>query len=611
MSAWYDALLIVLRVSLALLAYYNAKMMYSHGENEGVSPLFVTYLTHSVISFFILQDILVKKMNYLASLRNNVGDLKKFLVQTCILSLIFNLSHIPKYFAMNKLSDVFIVSVGCLSVHTTYWVEKFIEWYSKSNKNRQDVEFHREISTILEGDASLGDEHSDLSFKGTNTDLDTLNDGAKSRENRGKKSKVAKIKDYKHSNKQKSDIAYENLEQETVEKNKDYKQVIKQKSDISHENLEQETNVCMPLPEYHRNLPNEELRNHKKITDFNSYRTHKKKTSELESQTFNDFISSENEDNDTPSRMNTEQNISQDSDAERKKYGTEYPFCIDKTIKAEDLISLFKNISLSVLSLIGTILVFLDECKRMKQFLIGAFLVLGSICDGIYTVWLKKLIKNNQRRIIVKKRNESIFLVQKPFQNNTEDGLPGKIRTTEPIETIGEHKYNKNFEEVEAEVRIFPSKLQFHDDSQVQSDHQSMINQEPQMFLDKLMSKYTPKQNDRNKIENLIFIRHYLGLTGLITFLFYWPILILPLNKEGGKGGLLLLFHIFLSNILSVSQNVLYFFMITVKSPYFIQTSGLILQPSIVLIEMIRKMKYFTNRLMGFFFIFGTILFIG
>ncbi|KRH92013.1 putative transporter, partial [Pseudoloma neurophilia] len=126
--------------------------------------------------------------------------------------------------------------------------------------------------------------------------------------------------------------------------------------------------------------------------------------------------------------------------------------------------------------------------------------------------------------------------------------------------------------------------------------------------VDKYLVGLCPTGVSFDKIDNLIFMRQYLGLTGLITFLFYWPMLVLPIDKEGD---IQLYIHLILSNLLSISQNTLYFFMITIKSPYFIQTSGLILQPSIVLIEMLRKMQYFTNRLIGFCTIFGTLLFIG
>ncbi|KRH92675.1 putative transporter, partial [Pseudoloma neurophilia] len=346
--------------------------MYSKGEKDGISPLFVTYLTHSIIICFIVHDLIKNRSNYLNYLKNIIRiKLKAFFWYTIGLSFIFNLSHIPKYMAMNKLSDVFIVSVGCLSVHTAFWLEYLFLRGIKSNQ--QD---------------------------------DSLNQ-----------------------------------------------------------------------------------------TDLNQNRNFKK--------------------------------------------------C--------NRIQMIKNCLLTLLSILATALLFLDECHDFKQLFLGAMLIFGSICDGFYTVFLKVVIKKRRAQICKENNIETDQLIdytclnnnlvdKKPFQKqqdildiqittiNYSDGskrirLPSRntVKSTrrnhvsvfdEQITTDGfcvNSTENMKFEH--AQVLSNPQ------DDPVKNTNKrfSLIS------VDKYLVGLCPTGVSFDKIDNLIFMRQYLGLTGLITFLFYWP----------------------------------------------------------------------------------------
>ncbi|EPR78212.1 hypothetical protein SLOPH_504 [Spraguea lophii 42_110] len=126
-------------------------------------------------------------------------------------------------------------------------------------------------------------------------------------------------------------------------------------------------------------------------------------------------------------------------------------------------------------------------------------------------------------------------------------------------------------------------------------------------FIEKQKSKKTSifknffkKRINAKFYKNLKFIKHYIGLTGLITLLFYWPFIFIsdPHPTFNPK----LIIHIILATILSFTQNILYYILITSQTPQFVQITGILLQPTITLIEIV------THGFKGYFNIIGFIL---
>lgn len=116
-----DVLIIIARLFLETVSYYNAKTMYALEGYDKLSPLLVLYLTHSLGTLIFLKDLIVHRKNYVKRVVEDTQLPFKFLVYSVIfLSLFYNLCHIPKFYAMNYLSDVSIVSIYGCSVIFTY-----------------------------------------------------------------------------------------------------------------------------------------------------------------------------------------------------------------------------------------------------------------------------------------------------------------------------------------------------------------------------------------------------------------------------------------------------------------------------------------------------------
>lgn len=116
-----DLAIIFSRLFLETASFYNAKMMYSYIGTNHISPIFTLYITHSMGTFIFLHDIFKHRSNYLKILYKETGIKASVLfLNIAFLSLFYNLCHIPKFYAMNYLSDIVIVSIYGGSVLFTY-----------------------------------------------------------------------------------------------------------------------------------------------------------------------------------------------------------------------------------------------------------------------------------------------------------------------------------------------------------------------------------------------------------------------------------------------------------------------------------------------------------
>lgn len=485
-----DIILIVLRVGLELLAYYNAKVMYRTGEFQSrISPLFITYLTHSIVSFLILQDIIKSKFRYLKKVEQETNlTPKRFLFFTFLLSFIFNLSHIPKYFSLNKFSDLFIVSVSCLSVLSTHWLCIFT--------GRKRITFTCVLFTFLStcGLIILVMDECKIARKfilaillfagsivgGFYTVFMKIFMDHRSR-------------GYSRAQRQLPVVEPANSSQ---------------KSELQNSQSISNTQNTTVEP-FYDDISSDKFVNHQKINTIN----------------FNDQI-----DVDT---------LTQSMDTEDTLKGM-VPF--------ESHDSLERQSS--------------DENTLMKS--------QNESFDDLQTKNDQKVDQNDVKNLNSEEnRNKTVHL-------NVSEQITENV-----VETLNNPGSSEN-----------------------------------EMSMDKftwyLISLINRDKIKNNKIRDLLFMKHYLGTTGILTLFLYWPMIIFPMHKQSlSINGIRLLFHVFMCNLLSVSQNVLYFVLVTVKSPHFIQLSGMILQPTIICLEMIMNMTCFTLRLVGFGLIFISLFFIG
>lgn len=116
-----DIAIIMTRLFLETLSYYNAKFMYALKGASKISPIFTLYITHSMGSLILINDLIVHKLKYPNHVAKETGlKFSKLLMYVAFLSLFYNLCHIPKFYAMNYMSDVSIVSIYSASVLFTY-----------------------------------------------------------------------------------------------------------------------------------------------------------------------------------------------------------------------------------------------------------------------------------------------------------------------------------------------------------------------------------------------------------------------------------------------------------------------------------------------------------
>lgn len=459
-------MLVSLRVSLELLAYYNAKMMYSSGTLSKISPLMVTYITHSIVAFLILQDLVQMRRKYFSTLQRETGlRYTKFLCFTFILSFIFNLSHVPKYFSLNKFTDLFIVSISCLSVIATHWLCVLTR--------RKSLTFTGITVTVIAffGVFLLFGEECktrDQWILATLLLVGSIFSGF-----------------YTVFMKIFMDIRYKNNKLEIVLENNETKQNTKKQAELE--------------------------------TDHDTKKEKSEKTENCLKTEKEDVI----------------------TEAEMKKNG-----------------------------------------KNRKQ-----------------KIKVKKVAENNISKFVKKEKHHKKQSSNQNIPEQSNDSFNQKNNNNQVEMCVLEQhpfsKYKKNQEIIEF-------------------DHIS------KNLAQKIIYSFIYKINRKNvtiqQFNDLSFMRHYLGTTGILTLLFYWPMIILPLDTikpSFGVHGVRLVIHIILSNIFSVLQNVLYFVLVTCRSPHFIQLSGMILQPTIICLEILMTMTCFTKRLVGFACIFSSLFFIG
>lgn len=469
-----DVFLVSLRLFFELLAYYNAKLMYSSTTSSVVSPLLITYITHSVVSFLVIQDVLTMKKGYFASIYKDTGvPPTYFLFFTFVLSFIFNLSHIPKYFSLNHFSDLFIVSFSCLSVIATHWLCVVTR--------RKRLTCTGVIVTV---------------------------------------------------------IAFIGVYLLVTDECKTYERWLLALLLFIGSVFSGFYTVFMKIfmeirPKCRSMLGRDMLI---KICG-----------ADMDSKECYDCAANVNVNDDDGNDINGRLNVNDDNGNVNANNG---------------------NISNHVND--------------------------NGNDNGNNNV-------NNSNDNVNNKRNDRMVGSSDAYTDHNANKT--KINFHEQLDDV-----NKK------ETRSLTVLDELISDKQPFSDENGRgTTNYMQHFIQCIMQKISRKGVTAQQLSDLSFMRHYLGTTGILTLLCYWPMIIIPLdsiNPTFGVHGVRLVIHVIISNILSVSQNILYFVLVTCRSPHFVQLSGMILQPTIICVEMLMVMTCFTKRLVGFGCIFGSLFFV-
>lgn len=520
-----DVFLVSLRLILELLAYYNAKLMYSSSTSNAISPLLITYITHSVVSFLILQDVISLRKKYFGLVAEQTGlRSRTFFFYTFILSFIFNLSHIPKYFSLNKFSDLFIVSFSCLSVLATHWLCVFTRRKKFSviglfvtvasgcgvylliveecnSRDRMVLAVLLFVGSVFSGFYTV---FMKIFMERRKTGV--INESANCVEN-VRKCTIG------GASCQGQYCQPEGVSTNRVSCQGQYCQL--EGVNTNHANEGVESSISKAI-----------------IPDV----TKETNTSSIE--------------NKKPFLRNQEKALERN--------------CVPKSIQ---------NILES------------GKKKSLKK-------------DGIWKnlKFFEKEIKNERGNIINKMNTFNVW------ETKERTHIKNDCKNCNKIENI-ERPYEKEPDKALTLV-VNKENAPERENVNIKNYTQDII----QSFIRKINNENVTQQ----QISDLSFMRHYLGTTGILTLLFYWPMIIVPLDilkPTFGVHGVRLAIHVVLSNILSFSQNILYFILVTCRSPHFVQLSGMILQPTIICFEMLMVMTCFTKRLVGFGCIFGSLFF--
>ncbi|ELQ75524.1 putative transporter, partial [Trachipleistophora hominis] len=559
-----DVFLVGLRLTLELFAYYNAKLMYSSSTSSMISPLLITYITHSVVSFLVIQDVFTMRKNYLRSIYRDTGlPPGTFLLFTFILSFIFNLSHIPKYFSLNKFSDLFIVSFSCLSVIATHWLCVVTK--------RKKMSVMSIVLTLIAGfgvlllvkeECGTADRWllALLLFVGSifsgfyTVFMKIFMEIRPYRNDRARREE-------RHASRSDRGCCIEHaLKTGNFVKNK--RTAAGCTNEHVHVFREMEKS---PAAACDKNAI--EIQRRLKATSSGNILIVDQRSSKdiiLEQR-----IGKAENAGTSVTGPDTAKCMEGTGDGKGAKNGEECVCCVNKP----------------------TITRFEDEHVQAKRVSPAAC---APFMNGDSTANFQFCLNDGNSA------NNTSDYEKLAAQENAWNGDGDNER--QEFDFVEVHRGSKN--EISDKQPFKRSDT---------PNRSSATSNYMQTFIQSFVYKINKKDVTEQQLSDLSFMRHYLGTTGILTLLFYWPMVIIPLDAlqpTFGVHGTRLLIHVVISNILSISQNILYFVLVTCRSPHFVQLSGMILQPTIICVEMLMVMTCFTKRLVGFGCIFGSLFFI-
>ncbi|TBU20529.1 hypothetical protein CWI38_0057p0090 [Hamiltosporidium tvaerminnensis] len=570
-----ELIIILVRVVLESLAYYNAKIMYTCSSIQHISPILTMYLTHSSGCLIILKDMVKYRLKYFEKMEKDTGvGRRTFMVRVVVLSIFYNLCHIPKFYSMKCLRDAYIVSIYGSSVLFSHVFSLIFNIEKISRKGVFSMVLCLAGLVVIVLDDVSCRKHYVWAiicflaavFSGLYTVL----------------LKICieipeKVKKIKNNNLRQKEIDFyetsNNELQKELEIGNDYE--IKEKME--------NTGTKDFAPNSHENKEcNLEIGN-KKDLRTRDFIVNSKKNKDINLESGKNIKDLRMKTCIISSLDNSEKNL------EKTNNGcdvTEEHFLISNDILESSVEQNKKDLKMT-------------EVKYM--------------ISSEANPEIKKNIKHGiskDSKIDFKTNLENNSYKFKPISLEIQDFLPIESNITNELHCLNE-KVNEN-----------------HIDTKLHISNQIYIP--PEIPLN--TNIVTNKSNKENKIvkpnsniiniekENLnrklIYMKYYMGLTGLFTLLFYWPFLLLvnlksideiSIPTQGRQ-----IFHIFAANILSLCQNTIYLLLISYKSPVFAQVSGIFFQPTVVIIQLFRSIDIIhCTEILGCFSIFFSFCLLG
>ncbi|EJW05316.1 hypothetical protein EDEG_00619 [Edhazardia aedis USNM 41457] len=514
-----DISIIGLRLVLELISYYNAKIMYSYTGISKISPVLTLYISHSMGTILFLSDIFTYRTKYFKKLRKETGmNPMRFLLCVTYLSLFYNLCHIPKFYAMNYISDVSIVSIYSSSVISTYL---FAVMILSSSMQYRGV-FGAILGTfglilLLIGDKEMWN-HRHMSIT---LFVSSIFAGM-----------------------------YGVLFKYSLENKKTIKKGIFGSSDEKNENI-------LDL------IDNRKIQNTRKVVEIDS---------ESQSQ-------SQSEENANKSPLTPEKNepISEIYNCESKSNQ------INKMVIAQK--DCFDS---SVLGLNSQI----DGENLNKNEISSDVSSYSESLEKTTCICLQNITKNDAEEAI---KNKKLSDLEKNDLNffSVDKNCVCRYKEENKNQAISFDKFSKT----QKNISLVQNNIDFYE-----MKHEIATNS-TNLSLRTNADRPVKKSSKKYKVfgyelapENyrkLMFMRHYMALTGLVTFMLYWPGIVFikkfDLENIYIPTSPLPLLHLLIANIVSITHNIIYFVIVCSRSPLFGQISGIILQPTFLFIQIVRR----------------------
>ncbi|KAM0676509.1 hypothetical protein GVAV_000478 [Gurleya vavrai] len=500
MLSFSDIAIIGSRLFLETISFYNAKMMYSYTTR--ISPLLTLYITHSTGTFLFIYDLYKHKLNYKKHVEQSIGiSLKLMLGFVLFLSLFYNLCHIPKFYAMNCMSDVSIVSIYGASVLCTYLFSIFVSNAKFDKKGSISLALGLfGMFFLLMNDVNLGKYFSLCSWVITTSIFSGLYGVIfKLCMNQEDKSKRDEIK-------------------KNIEINKELKGILNGSHEIRSF--------------YEKGV---------KRPDLNIYYINDDEISYAKNHGIS--INEKNE-------INYQKNHGISFDKKNEIY-----------FQRNHKISYNKNNESSMR----------DENKAFLK------------DDDKNSI-------NDENKISFFDRNN--FLEKQNGKKNL-DFYQNNNLNSSSLETSSGTIIDSNIK-VEEEKNVKKIIENFNSYNLMNLETNKLI--EKKKTIEKKLKKkdyFFNKEISAETKRKIMFMRHYMSLTGLVTFLFYWPGLLIAKYFSGESMNFpntsIPIIHLLIATIISLTHNIVYFVIVAAKTPLFAQVSGIILQPTFLFISIIKN----------------------
>lgn len=245
---------------------------------------------------------------------------------------------------------------------------------------------------------------------------------------------------------------------------------------------------------------------------------------------------------------------------------------------------------------LGVFLLLFNDVTIRKHVLLFFWITFSSVFSGLYGVLFKLALKPGSS---LSDKIESISRVGTKDNQCIKCGsnCVSSICSTKSVKDIvrkfdnpgGENKNKEN-------IDFFAVRDSLR--STIESSDGHIVCKDERVVYDKETPRFSFLQMDISDEmhRKILFMKHYMSLTGLVTLLFYWPGLYYlhkyKIESIALPHRMRPLIHVCLANIISFCHNLVYFIIVSSRSPLFAQISGIILQPTFLFIQILKNNGY-------------------